>query len=99
MTNSPRTATEPRLAADRHDAALTLAIGLVAAANRFEDLLHPTIGRNEAPLRDDDPVVMAALGAVALAGRLRRWLEEAASANVQEAEMPTPARLPHDLLR
>ena len=73
-----RPATEPRPAADQHDAALTLALGLLAAVRRFEGYASRTSRAGATPLAEGDPIVLAALGAVSLGRTLTRWLEEAA---------------------
>jgi hypothetical protein len=69
-------ATEPRLAPDRHDSVLHLALGALGALQHFEEALAgETQGE---PLADEDPVVLASLGLLACGRTLRRWLAESA---------------------
>jgi hypothetical protein len=93
-------ATEPRVASDQHDAVLALVLGSLRLAHRFE----ACVGRASAggpSLAADDPMVVAALGAISLGRSLERWLEAAAEsepcphADATTAAMPPP----RDLLR
>ena len=93
-------ATEPRLASEQHDIVLSLALGLLATARRFEAAVSQGPA-GTAALEADDPVVLASLGAIAFSRSLRRWLEEAAEVSLPPAP-PPPARdevPPRDLLR
>ena len=58
--------TEPRLVSDRIDTVLALALGALSTADRLEAAVRPQSSHGEA-LPPDDPVVLAALGAIALA--------------------------------
>jgi hypothetical protein len=93
-------ATEPRPAADRHDVVLALALGALAAAQRFERAVSVRSADDDA-LGPDDPVVLAALGAIALGRTLRHWLESAADPRPGLQEQPMPAKPPEtrELLR
>jgi hypothetical protein len=69
-------ATEPRLAPDRHDSVLHLALGALRALQHFETALAG--GTQGERLADEDPVVLASLGLLACGRTLRRWLAESA---------------------
>jgi hypothetical protein len=69
-------ANDPRLASDQYDAVLGLALGSLAVARRFEG--YVSCESRAQPLGADDPLVLAALGAISLSRSLTRWLEEAA---------------------
>jgi hypothetical protein len=80
-------ASEPRLASDRHDAALALGLGALSAAQRFERAVSPQAAGADV-LAADDPVVLAALGAIGLGRILRHWLESAAAPRPASPEPP-----------
>ena len=92
------TTTEPRLVSENLDAVLALALGALSMANGLEAALRPQSTDGEA-LQPDDPVVLAALGAIALGRTLRRWLEESADAVVTSTPSTHPRPLPRELLR
>ena len=92
-------ATEPRLDSHQHDTLLVLALGSLSVAQRFEALVGRTSGQTP-PLDGDDPVVLAALGALSLSRSLRRWLEEASPVReMAVADQPTDAVSSRELLR
>jgi hypothetical protein len=93
-------ATEPRAASDHHDAVLALVLGSLRLARHFE----ASVARASAgspPLATDDPMVVAALGAISLGRSLERWLEAAAEPEPCPHADRTTAALPppRDLLR
>ena len=94
-------ATEPRPAADQHDAALTLALGLLSAVRRFEGSASRASRSGATALAADDPVVLSALGAVSVGRTLTRWLEEAAKPReVPRVDLPAGASpTPRELFR
>ena len=94
-------ATEPRVACDEHDAVLALALGSLAVARGFEAcVIRPALPGSQ-PLEADDPIVLAALGAISLGRSLTRWLEEAAQRqHPRRLDPPTrPAPTSRELLR
>jgi hypothetical protein len=91
--------TEPRLASDQHDVVLSLALGLLGMARRFEGAVSQGPAETVA-LEADDPVVLASLGAIAFTRSLRRWLEEAAEVSLVSAPPLSTSTVPlPDLLR
>jgi len=79
-------ASDPRLAADRHDAFLVAMLGAVSALQRLERAcVAPGPGGT---LPADDPVVLATLGALSLGRSLRRWLAEASSSPTPGSDTP-----------
>ena len=94
-----RVASEPRLASERHDVALGLALGALAVAGRFEQASTSTL--SDGPSLDrDDPVLLAALGVIALSRALQRWLTDATTIPVTVADTPREAVLSsRELLR
>lgn len=93
-----RPATDPHLAAHRHDAVLLLALGVESVTRRLTQELD-TPGAPQDALSPDDPVVLAALGILSVTRTLSGWLDAAApQAPAPPAEHAAPAP-PEDLLR
>jgi len=95
----PSPATEPRLSPDRHDGVLAALLGALV----YTEALEKRLGVGAAGgtvLDDNDPAVLASLGAIALGLRLRRWMETAtggaAGAATERRDEPLPSG---DLLR
>jgi hypothetical protein len=92
-------ATEPRLAPDRHDSVLAAVAGAVAHTQRLEQMLQ-VAANGGTVLDDDDPAVLASLGAIAVGRSLRRWLQGATSGAARPATPDGDEPLPSsDLLR
>jgi hypothetical protein len=78
---------------------LALALGALATLQRFEGLVSRQSGGSEA-LDRDDPVLVAALGMIALSRSLGRWLEEAVESTDPPAVPAGPAPIQsRELLR
>ena len=92
---------DPQLTFDQHDTVLALALGALSASRRFDAYVARASAPGSRPLGADDPLVLAALGAISLGRSLSRWLEEAAeprrAAHVDVPTTPRPA--PRELLR
>lgn len=76
MANRP--ATEPRLAAERHDAVPTLALGALSALRSAEKALRRPPPAGSEPHPTNEPLLLAALGIIAIGRSLARWLDEVA---------------------
>ena len=84
-------ASEPRLAADRHDVVLALALGALASTGRFERAVQARTPDGHI-LNPDDPVVLASLGIIALRRSIHRWLEHGATPMPPSPPIPAHAR-------
>jgi hypothetical protein len=84
-------ASEPRLAPDRHDVVLALALGALACTGHFVRDVQATIPDGDG-LQPDDPVVLASLGIIALRRSIHRWLEHAATPPPLDSPSPADAR-------
>lgn len=93
-------ATEPRLACDRHDTVLALALGALALAQRVEEAVRRASTPGSPALEADDPIVLATLGVLSLGRSSRRWLMEAAEPRAHSGEpLASTLPAPPDLLR
>ena len=81
---------EPRLQSDQHDTVLLLALGALSLAHTFERSVERRAAADAKPLNVDDPVVVAALGAIGLGRSLQRWLAEATGPTVRRDPPPLP---------
>jgi len=94
-------ASEPRLASDVHDPVLALALGSLSLLNHGVERLDRQSSGGESQLAPEDPVVLAALGVVALRRCLQRWVEEIADPRRDSAATASvvPESVYPDLLR
>jgi len=88
---------ELKLGGGEHRDLVLAALGMLSASARLDDLL--LLGRQDEPLADDDPVVLAALGALSLRRSLRRWLALAASEGAHDEPAEAPIPLPPEMRR
>jgi hypothetical protein len=91
-------ATEPLADADRHDAVLASALGLLSLAQRFE-ACAARASTSGSQLDADNAIVLAALGAISLGRSLKRWLEEASELPADIRAVMSPPLSLRELLR
>lgn len=88
-----KTLSEQIRSVDEYNQLVPLALGLLSASRRLDAVLEASLAadapRDEA-VPGDDPVLLAALGVVALRARLGRWLEHAAPDSTSDRD-PAPA--------
>jgi hypothetical protein len=94
-------ATEPALAFDERDAVLALALGSLSFVQRLEEQVRVATADAVRPHEVDDPVVLAALGAISAGRTLKRWLAEAreAGSEIDDVSPSGSLMLPRDVLR